>query len=842
MLTKTPRLLRLMFLVPKRMTRYVLAELFTPTAIALMLYTFVLLMNHFFVIAEKALAKNLGLGLTLKLFLSGVPDLLVLSIPMAVLLGVMIAVGRMSADHEWVALQSVGQGPRRLIVPVFCFGLAAAIFSGYIYWFVSPRAQFAGRSLRGEVLVASNLASDLKPGVFYSGLTDLVLFVRDIRSSPQRKLQGVVLVRRDRQAESTVLIVAKEGDLYPSPTVEGDLVGDFYGGVYHQFDFRSGETYRYQAFEDFREQIAMNSILPEVRSPSQKTPGDMDFEELHALFAERLDNVRALEADVAGPNPKPGGEQQLKLARRLLMMVNDVYQSRIALPFACLLFAMLALPLGVTRARSGKGAGFAWSFLIILIYWLIFTVARNQAVAQKIPGWLSPWVANIALTPWALFALWRMHGRSRGDSGPLSLVGRALRGLRRGIVTLGSKLRLRRTEAAQLVDEAESEEGAIPLGDLSGTSSRFIGRFDSYVIKTFMRILGLAMLAAYVIFGLVEFKNLTGDMVRGPDTTELMLRYFLVFAPGALNIILPVACLIAAVTTFTLLTRTGELTAAKASGISMRRATVPVLALTLIASALLYVVDDRIAPVTNQQAQTLEDQITGRAPRTHGNPINGHWSFGPEGKTLYHYERFDSRTDLYEGMAIFTIDEQNGRILDHRYAETARWNGRQWELDGGWYRDFPTDATARTYETYSGVEVAEFEPPESMRSAQFSLNQLDKMTQEMTLAQIRKEIDTRTARNYNTVRLQVQYYMKSASAVAPLVMVLLGLPFAFKVGRKGSMYGIGVALLLVLVYWATFAIFKGLGTNTLLTPLIAAWGPNILFSLIGFYMLLYVKT
>ena len=74
-------------LLPTRMTRYVVAELTTPTIMALFLWTFLLLMNHFFIIAEKAIAKSLGFDLTLRMFMSGIPSLLTITIPMAVILG-----------------------------------------------------------------------------------------------------------------------------------------------------------------------------------------------------------------------------------------------------------------------------------------------------------------------------------------------------------------------------------------------------------------------------------------------------------------------------------------------------------------------------------------------------------------------------------------------------------------------------------------------------------------------------------------------------------------------------------------------------------------------------------
>jgi lipopolysaccharide export LptBFGC system permease protein LptF len=95
---------------------------------------------------------------------------------------------------------------------------------------------------------------------------------------------------------------------------------------------------------------------------------------------------------------------------------------------------------------------------------------------------------------------------------------------------------------------------------------------------------------------------------------------------------------------------------------------------------------------------------------------------------------------------------------------------------------------------------------------------------------------------YNVSQLRMAYWDKSARAAVPLVMVLIGLPFAFRVGRRGSLYGIGVALLLVLVYWAAFAVFGALGQQALLPPQVAAWAPNVLFSLVGLYLMLFIRT
>ena len=73
-------------------------------------------------------------------------------------------------------------------------------------------------------------------------------------------------------------------------------------------------------------------------------------------------------------------------------------------------------------------------------------------------------------------------------------------------------------------------------------------------------------------------------------------------------------------------------------------------------------------------------------------------------------------------------------------------------------------------------------------------------------------------------------------------MSILGVPFAFTIGRRGTLYGIAVGVFMGIVYWGAFGVFSILGTNGLLSPMLAAWGPNILFGAGGFILLLGVRT
>lgn len=510
---------------------------------------------------------------------------------------------------------------------------------------------------------------------------------------------------------------------------------------------------------------------------------------------------------------------------------------RIALPMACFFFALLAVPLGVTRVRSGKGAGFAVSLGVILMYWIAYTVGSNQALAGHIPAWLGPWIGNLIVAPWAAIAIYRMRLRGSERRGPIGWLAYQVRhGLRRLRVALSG--RGIRREARELAGSDED-----PLETLSGTPNRFLGRFDRYVSATYLRILGLALLSTYLISAMIEGRGLSDDIQRHDQPPTLLLEYLQYFAPGMLNQLLPISCLVGAVVTFTLLTRTGELTAVKASGISMRRATVPVLLCTVGLCGLLFLVDDRIAPATNTQAREIKNRITGRSPLSYG--INGTWGFGPDGDRLYHWDRQDADTGLYRDFTFLRLERSGPRILEQTFAPAARWtdDGR-WEFpDGGWRRTFGADRVSRFEALPEGAAGPRgLAPPRELAGSQFALTRADELSEQLSLEELRDEIQELQRRGYDTTRLWFQYHAKWSQAFAPLVMVLLGLPFAFKVGRRGSLYGVGVSLLLVLVYWATFAVFRALGLETLLDPVLAAWGPNVLFALIGIYLMLYVKT
>ena len=795
---------------PKRLTTYVFSELVTATLVAIAVWTAILMMNDLFFIARQSIQKDLGLTITLEILALKIPNLLVLAIPMGTLLGSLIAVGRLSADGEIVALQASGLGPWQLIKPMLLHGVIAFVVAFSIYALAQPWASYELHAMQGRIITARNVSTELRPRVFFDALPGYVLFVDEIPPGTQGILERTVLYQApdQRGTGSEQLIVAKHATLGPAETA-GRLRITFRDGVAQSFRSGDPDSYRSSRFETLSPAPIM---LPAWMQPSDsrpdKTVSDMTprdlWKEYQAALAQPASLIRGY---------------------RIRSAAAEAHR-RLALPFASFVFALLALPLGISRVRSGKGAGFAISLGIVLGYWMLFTVGVEQARDGRIPVTLGAWGANIAVMIWAVLAYLAMRSPARTEWSTRIL------GIFWGVQKRWTKWAPRRRSTAPTAAE-RTDRRARRLG-ISGVLDRYIGGL-------YLRMLGLALASTYLIFSLVELKGLIDAVVERKQPVSLVFDYFKFFMPGALVFTLPFAAMISAVLAVTLLARNGELTALKASGMSIRRVCLPIIVLTVLLCGSLHLVQDRIAPETNRKAQAVKDRIQGRNPRSYGWAPGGRWTFGSDGR-LYHYRLFDPQTLRFQGLSVFRVNLAAARVTEQWFCVSAQWNGTSWSAEKGWYRTFPEAGSAGSYRRFEREDIGAFDKPDSFTQRERSLIAGSDLPHQASIEDLDEQIDSLARSGYDTTKLRVEYWQKTASVATPFVTVLLGLPFAFKVGRRGSMYGVGVGLILAIVFWATAAIFNALGLETVLPPLLAAWSPNVFFAAVGSYLLLFVKT
>ena len=304
--------------------------------------------------------------------------------------------------------------------------------------------------------------------------------------------------------------------------------------------------------------------------------------------------------------------------------------------------------------------------------------------------------------------------------------------------------------------------------------------------------------------------------------------------------IAPLSVLIAVLVVFGTLNRTNELTAMKATGISLYRIVVPILAIASVLAVALFAFDESYIPNANRRQEALRSIIKGKPAQTFERP-DQKWIFGAEKPDepnhIFYYQLFDPDKDSFGNISIFEFAPNTFTLSRRIFASSAHWepNLRQWVFENGWERTF-AGAEVKTYRTF---QVSTFpgihEPPGYFKKE-------TRQSSEMSFVELNHYIGDLRQSGFDTMRLRVALNHKLAYPLITLVMAVLAVPFALSMGRSGSLAGIGVAISVAIAYWVVAGTFEAMGNVNMLPAIFAAWSPDILFGLAGSYLLLRTPT
>jgi lipopolysaccharide export LptBFGC system permease protein LptF len=243
-----------------------------------------------------------------------------------------------------------------------------------------------------------------------------------------------------------------------------------------------------------------------------------------------------------------------------------------------------------------------------------------------------------------------------------------------------------------------------------------------------------------------------------------------------------------------------------------------------------------VLPQTNRIADQDFNVIKGRPARS-SNYLSRRWMLGSDSR-VYNYEYATAGVSgngvsLF-GLTVYDIDTKEWNLRDRLFAARAEWREDQgaYDLQRGWRRAFGSRASFRAF---TEVRTRELEPPSYFR-------QEERGPDTFRFAELRDHIARLESLGLDVVRLKVQLYRKPAFPSVAVVMTLIAIPFSFVVGRRGALYGIGLSIVIAIVYQACLAICEALGNNALLPPVLAAWAPNLIFAAGGLYLMLTLET
>jgi LPS export ABC transporter permease LptG/LPS export ABC transporter permease LptF len=784
--------------VIKYFDRYIIKEIAPPFFIGLLIYTFVLLMNQILQLSEIFITRGVAFKAAVSIFVYLVPSVLAFTVPMAVLMGVLGGLSRLSSDSEIMAFKTLGISYKRLLRPVLIFSLLGWLLTSYLALYLAPNSNYKLiQALYHTIL--TKVQFKINPREFNESIPNTVIFIQGIT---QEKEWENIFVYFSNPPEEPRVISAKKGKLNFYSEMKRAVL-ELFDGTLHSYPLSDPNKYSMTHFEKIEEEINVESLFTSFSEKKRVREKDI---------GELFKDIKIIKQDLVklGKEERETTEKEFEYSRRgkeYISYLVEIYK-KFALPFICLVFGILGLPLGASTRKGGRTSGFTISLGIILAYYVLITTGEEMALDGKLSPLLGIWGPNI------LFLLIGFY--------------LFLKSLKESKLFSGLSRFFRRRQEEDFTPKKRTFSRNWPRLPL-----RFPNILDRYTLRKYLAIFLFVFFSLLLIFVIVTFVDRIDNIHKHNKPLILLFEYIRYRIPEFIHYILPVAALATTLLSLGLLTKFNEITAMKACGISLYRIILPVVLMAVLVSFFSFYLQENILPNSSKKVEEVWDKINDVPPRSYSY-LDRRWVLSKEKNRIYHYNYFDREKSVFSQLSIYDFDPSTWSFQRRIYSERGYLSEGHLSLANSWYRDFvngrPTKFEKSEKMDLSVVEDRSYFLKERKVPEQMSYKELEQYIQELE------------ERDFDTVRFKVDLNYKVSFPFASLVMTLLGIPFAFSMGKRGALVGIGLSLVIAMIFWGGIGIFKSLGYLNYLNAFLAAWGANLIFGLIGLYLLFTLRT
>ncbi len=393
----------------KTITKYLLLELISPFGLGLLIFTFVLFMQQVLNLIELVINKGVGVNIVLRMIAYIMPSFLVMTIPMAVLVATLSAFGRLSTDSEITAMKASGISLYSLCVPVLIFAAGATSLTFFFYAKALPWGNHNFRLVLYE-LARTKAAVALKDKVFDTTYPGLVIYIDEI--DDQDVFHGVML-SDTRDNNNQQVIFAKIGRLI-SDEKKLRVILRLENGASHPKNITNPLKYQIVEFPSLDILLSFQGNNDNSPLNIERTDRDMTISQLaeqYVILKQQAAGQIGNSAPVSPENNAAWYVNWWQNARVTSMLIADSFwrqdkessdylveiHKRFSFPIACLVFGVIATPLGIQSRRSGKSGGFAMSLFLLLIYYIFIVAGESLGDNGRLPAILAVWTPNILL-------------------------------------------------------------------------------------------------------------------------------------------------------------------------------------------------------------------------------------------------------------------------------------------------------------------------------------------------------------------------------------------------------------------------------------------------------------
>jgi LPS export ABC transporter permease LptF/LPS export ABC transporter permease LptG len=771
--------------IPRILDRYVLRELTAPLGISIAVFMFFLVIDRVYQLTDLVITKRVPFRLVFPLLGFLLPPLLSLTLPIALLLAVLVAGGRLTADLEVTALQALGVSPLRLFRPFLLAGFAVSGLVACLTLVVNPWAAAAFQRQLFNIL-QGRAVTGIQERTFNATFPQIVLYVEEI--SPSQVNLKSVLASDERDPGVLRIIVAREGRLLPDEA-QRRLTLRFIDGSVDESDTQDLRRFRHTTFSVYDVNLALT-----MAGASSSSGADAKPEKEMAL--------RPLMAAALGSGR----------ARETAPYLVELHK-RFALPAAALVFVLTGFPLGIRSSRGGRAAALASSFVIVVCYYILSTSLEEPALKGRLPAAIAVWLPNVMF----------------GVLGVGLLRGVSIR-IPKSWLEIVWRLDPRRAARAQ------SQE-------LNATVARRVSRragprpstfiIDRYLLREYLMLIVIGLLVMGVFSVVVDLLQSLDRFLRDKPPWIYIAQHFLYLLPRELYKGLPLVVLVSTIFLFLSLTRQRELDALKAAGISLYRVSAPVLATALLISLLALVFQEAALPeITAKGDEVDRVKIRGFPPR-HLLRQGQVWYRSSETRFL-HIALLDPIAKSLDGLVLLDLDPAF-HLVNRVDVARAQWTPQGWRMWNGFTRqiDRANRVQSRPFEYQEGGI------PENVED----FIQVQRPPDTMNFLELRAYVAKLRERGHQVGAYVVQLHSKLSFPLIHFIMALVAIPFALASPRSGGRAtGIGVAIVIAAGYWMVHSMALAFARSDLLPAALAAWTANIIFTGVGAALLFNART
>ncbi len=817
----------------KRLDTYIFRQMAAPFGLCIALITMVLIMHKMLKLMEMIINKGIPASVFLLFLLFLLPSLLVLSIPMAVLVAILMTFSRMSADNEIVALKANGVSLFRMLRAPLIFGIVGWLLSSGITLYVLP---YANRPAKEKIfeMAARHVDAEIQPRVFYDKFKDFMIYVQE--KLPDEPVMHGVFVSHTPDDGSMRVMVAARGLLIPDEK-RGQTYLRLENGSVHELPRTRGERYTVSSFEMQNLPLLTEQTKKKLRDKIPLSHREMTISEIRKVIAGNLEQLEATkiayEEALQNQADEQVSEETLNGLRRTRRYWQWVYNAsrvelhkKFSLPFACIIFALIGVPLGIFNRRRKQGGSIGVSLLLFLGYYVILSAGENLGDNGDLPPFLSMWLPNIALGVFAAVLLYYSALEKRP---------RCWVKLSDAAYALAQKLRSLFSRLGMIRQFGPRMPGGLKFaGYWAGTGHvRFPRLLDRYVMSKFMRIMGIVTSGLVMVFCVVRFVEVVDDVIEHKSGVMPAINFVLFSIPQLLFWVIPMAVLVTAMMTINVMARGNELTVLLAGGTSLQRISVGILSVALAASALSFTLNEYIVPYANREVERIWHEDINQKGKKSKFAKYRIWYKGV-GNRIYNVAYIDQKPPqpIIKGITIFEFDD-NQRIKHILQAESAYFVGGKWCFENVDFKRMTPEGPRS--EMMGRLVLTLDETPDDFIK-------LRPEPDEMSYSELSGYIEELKNAGYSYQQYQTDLANKIAMPTIALIIALMAIPLGAMGGKSGKLVGLGAAIGIAGLFFVIHSSFISFGHSGQIPHFLAAWAANILFGTGGVFLFTHARS